>query len=485
MSANRKKYRETTPKNVKVCNIVYLVILLVVFEAVGLMFFIFPRSTESQREMRKLKEFPELTAQALFDGSYTADLCEYFSDTVPFRDDLTSLAADISDLNGIKQKIQLHNVTVPPVTQQPVQTTTKPVESRPSEPVESEPDEQQGGAQTDTSLPEQTEPVESEPEGNQPIEEVETPPADDAVNIINNGIAVVGDRALMLYGGNFDVGTRYAEVINKYKEELGSGVNVYSMIIPTAVEFYAPADIKPYTASQLNNINHVISLLSDDVKAVDVYTTLANHTNEYIYMRTDHHWASLGAYYAAQEFAQDAGVEFMDISQYEKRTVHDYVGTMYGYTGATVLRDNPEDFHYYVPTDVDYTTTYYTYILDDSGAISGMMEPYEDPFFYRFSDGNSLAYCTFMGGDSKITHVHTDTANGRKLAILKDSYGNALPQFLFGSFEDIYVIDMRYFTYNAIDYFKEQGITDVLFANNAFHAATASTVTYYNRFLTQ
>ncbi len=476
-----KKYRETIPKKVKICNIIYLFVILIVFESIGLMFFIFPRSTESERELRKLKTFPELTVEALFSGSYTADLCEYFADTVPFRDDLTAMAADIADLNGIKQEIQLHNVVVPPAEPpKPVQTTTaKPAE--PSQPVESEPDEQPSETTEATTTTTAT-----EPEGNEPIEEVETPAnTEDSVNIMNNGIAVVGDRALMLYGGNFGVSKSYAEVINKYKAALGDDVNVYSMIVPTSVEFYAPAEIKPYTNSQLDNINHVIANLSDDVKSVDVYTTLAGHLDEYIYMRTDHHWAALGAYYAAEKFAEDAGVPFMDISEYEMKTVKNYVGTMYGYTGASVLKDNPENFNYYVPNGVEYTTTYYTYILDENGKISGMMEPYEDPFFYRFSDGNSLAYCTFMGGDSKITHVHTDTANGRKLAILKDSYGNALPPFLFGSFEDIYVIDMRYFTYNSIDYFKEQGITDVLFANNAFHAATASTVTYYERFMTQ
>ena len=103
----------------------------------------------------------------------------------------------------------------------------------------------------------------------------------------------------------------------------------------------------------------------------------------------------------------------------------------------------------------------------------------------KYSDGNGMAYCTFMGGDAKVVKVSTDTGNGRKLAIFKDSFGNALPPFLMGSFEEIYVIDMRYFTHNVIDFLTENGVTDVLFANNAFHAATASTVRYYDTFLTQ
>ena len=59
---------------------------------------------------------------------------------------------------------------------------------------------------------------------------------DDAVTITNNGIAVVGTRALMLYGGSYSVGEQYAGVVNKFKEALGSDVNVYTMIIPTSFE---------------------------------------------------------------------------------------------------------------------------------------------------------------------------------------------------------------------------------------------------------
>ena len=59
--------------------------------------------------------------------------------------------------------------------------------------------------------------------------------------------------------------------------------------------------------------------------------------------------------------------------------------------------------------------------------------------------------------------------------IIKDSYGNALPGYLFGSFEDIYVVDFRYFTKNIVQYVKDNQITDILFANNLQHAYARST----------
>ena len=475
-----KKYKEPRATGRRrAANIAYLVTIMLAFETVGLSLIVFPRSTESITEKRTLKEFPEFTSEDYLSGKYTADIAEWFSDTVPFRDDLTNMSTALRELRGFRQDgIRLHNVGTTQTESKPEKpSTTAPVTS--SEPAESVPTDESSTPQT--TVPEQT----AATQGNHEIDPVEQEVnEDDAVNITNNGIAVVGTRALMLYGGSFSVGESYANVINKYKEALGDDVNVYSMIIPTSCEFYSPPSVKAYCGSELDNINHVIEFLRDDVKAVDVYTPLAAHTDEDIYLRTDHHWAALGAYYAAQEFAKTAGVPFADLSEYEERVVHDYVGTMYGYSGDIVLKNNPEDFCYYVPQNVKYTTTYYDYILKD-GDIVGMNEPYEANFFIRYGDGSGMAYCTYMGGDAKIVKVSTDAGTGRKLAIFKDSYGNALPQFLMGSFDEIYVIDMRYFTHNAVDYLTENGITDVLFANNAFHAATASTVRYYENFLTQ
>ncbi|MGN1118791.1 MAG: DHHW family protein [Oscillospiraceae bacterium] len=475
-SEKQKKYNDKHSKQRRVLDKVYLAVLTVVFEAAALSLLILPRSTVSESERRELAEFPEFSAESFFSGEFTEGVAKWFSDTVPFRDFLTERSVQLRELTGFRDDgIKLHNVTVPAESETesaPKPSTTSAVEKQESVPVED-----------NTSAPAATTATSTEA-ANHEIAEVEQEiPADENVSIKNNGIAVVGTRALMLYGGSYSVGETYADVMNLYKEILGDDVNVWSMIIPTACEFYSPPEVQAYCGSELNNINHVIERL-DGVRAVDAYTALAEHTKEDIYLRTDHHWAALGAYYAAQEFAKTAGLPFADISTYEQRVVHDYVGTMYAYSEDIVIKNNPEDFVYYVPTTVNYTTTYYNYILED-GKIVGAETPYEGNFFIKYGDGNGMAYCTYMGGDAKIVNIHSDAGTGRRLIIFKDSYGNALPPFLFGSFDDIWVVDMRYFTHNAIDFIKEKGITDVLFANNAFHAATASTVTYYNKFLTQ
>jgi hypothetical protein len=90
-----------------------------------------------------------------------------------------------------------------------------------------------------------------------------------------------------------------------------------------------------------------------------------------------------------------------------------------------------------------------------------------------------------MGGDSKITQVRTGTKNGRRVIILKDSFGNMLPGYLFYSFEEVHVIDARYFTKDMVKYVQDNHITDILFANNIFKAYSRQTYAKYLRFLTQ
>ena len=66
--------------------------------------------------------------------------------------------------------------------------------------------------------------------------------------------------------------------------------------------------------------------------------------------------------------------------------------------------------------------------------------------------------------------VRTGMKNHRRLMILKDSFGNAIPGYLFYSFEEIHVVDYRYFGRNMKKYVEENKITDILFANNIFNA---------------
>ena len=403
-----------------------------------------PRSTISYEENRLLAEKPKFSLTSLLDGSYTSGWSEYYNDTVPFRSKLKKTISAMMQWTGVQSEedtvffgnvpqVQKKTAT-PAATTEPAETTVAAV-----------------GNSDETA---------TEPAVTTTVVTTTEDPNDEPAAEIGEGIILEHKRAVCVYGGSFSVGQDYAETLNAYQQDLGSDVQVYSLVAPTAVSYYLPEEYANYTASETENIDNINSYLNS-VKPVDAYNALKPHTAEAIYARTDHHWLPLGAYYAAEAFAKVADVPFASLSDYDTATKKDYVGSMYTYTESAVLLDNPEEFTYYIPKN-KYKTTYYSTSFTDptEGDLLMNLDGYD----------NSMYYLVFMGGDDKITHVETDCKNGRTLVIFKDSYGNALVPCLTSSFENIYVCDMRYFELNAIDFCKQVGCTDLLFAMNTFSA---------------
>ena len=220
-----------------------------------------------------------------------------------------------------------------------------------------------------------------------------------------------------------------------------------------------PKNWESYSASQSEDIDYIADNLSDKVINVDCTSVLREHADEYIYTRSDHHWQPLGAYYAADAFCKAAGVDSPALETYEKRVVEGFLGYLYQNTQDANLLNDPDTFTYYIPAN-DFKCYYYdtAYNFDN-----------RYPFFLQMDPANS--YQIFMGGDQKIVRVETDVKNGRKLAVFKDSYGNAEIPFYMGGYEEIYVLDVRYFDLDAETFLKENGIDDVLFTMCVFSAA--------------
>jgi hypothetical protein len=399
------------------------------------------RPTVSESENRALAKKPDFSVDGYLDGSYTNGMAEYYNDTVPFRELFKGITGTLRQYMGMRgDNGVIHEV------------------GKQDDGAPEEPEVTTAVTEDPLSYLTQTHMTEAEHTDAQQADE----PIDDGDGgEVSNSVLVVNKRGIMLYGGSYTIGERYASYLNQYQKQLGSGVQVWSMVIPTPCSFYTPEQFQNLIGSEKNNIAHIDDFL-EGAKPVDVYSTLEKHADEPVYMRTDHHWSALGAFYAAEAFAKTARVPFARITEYDKVVKEGYVGTLYGYSGGDItLKNNPEDFFYYVP-HAGYETTYYNTSLKN--ARKGRL-------LINLDNVAPVSwYLVYMGTDETVTHVQTEVKNGRRLAIIKDSYGNALVPWLTSSFEEITVIDMRYFKKNAIAYLKEIGVTDVLFAMNTFSA---------------
>ncbi|MBQ8323955.1 MAG: hypothetical protein IJX82_02250 [Clostridia bacterium] len=438
-----------------------------------------PRTTVSNYDT--LTKFPEFSWSSLFDGSYTAQLGAYFSDTVFMRDTLkgeyyaelkTWFGKETVIVNEEGEKeIILGNTSRPgdePEYSDPFvdESDIWDESDEPSAPDFSQDTPSQG---TSSSTPSQG--TSSEESQTPPPDESSEEPGDLPPEIIQDGIVLLGTRAMEVYYGdpNLNKLPAFAAALNTFAAN-NPDLNVYSMVIPKAAAFYLDKSptYKNLAGRTLNDLKNLDKLYSDKVKAINIYDILMAHKNEAIYMRTDHHWSSLGAYYAVKQFASDLGLPFQDISTYTKNVRTGYRGTMYAYSGYhDVIKNNPEDFVTYVPKA---TYTYETYDQN-------FQNPRErESFFHKVKDSAVASwYLTFIGGDSYAVKIKSDACNnGRKLLVVKDSYGNALVPYLLYSFEEIYVVDAREFRIHLDDFTKQQGITDVLFAECTYSAIGSS-----------
>lgn len=430
------------------------------FAGITISLLVFERPVESQIERRELAKFPEFSVADFFSGDFTDGVTEWFDDTVPWRDGFKNISSNITKYMGVS----FGGVTVHGGPAQIVTTASSPA----TEPPVSENSVGSVSEATETSASQTTEATTTSYD---PKNEI-------APGVQTNGQLVMKRSdghywACSMYGGGYSRDT-FVEQVNAFAEDLGDDVQVYVMTAPTSGEYYIPHEYDQYNASQKDDIFYMADHFSDKVINVDCYSVLLEHSQEPIYLRTDYHWQPLGAYYAAEAFAKTADVPFADISQLERVDVEGYMGSMYSTTQDGDLLNDPETFTYYKPTN-KYTTDYYD--------TSFNIEFEKWPFFIDMPVNDS--YSMFMGGDRKIVKVTTDVNNGRKLVVFKDSYGNAEIPFYMNSFEEIYVCDIRYFDINAVEFIKEQGVTDLLFSMCTFSAAGVNCEKYMEKIRTQ
>ncbi len=275
---------------------------------------------------------------------------------------------------------------------------------------------------------------------------------------VQSSIILQGDRAMEIYGVAPNSLKSYATVISDFAKRVPKA-NVYVLLAPTSIEFYGPESYRTGSRSQAKGIGIAYGALSgENVKSVDALSEIQKHTSEYVYFRTDHHWTARGAYHAYVAFCKTAGLTPTKLEDHKTGRIDGFVGTMYTYTSARVLADNPDYVEYFYPIS-EATGMIYT---DATMANGRSMKIITE------NVSNRNKYLTFLEGDNPLEKITTSNKNGKKIAVVKESYGNAFAPFLIDHYEEVYVIDPRKVDMNLKSFVFDNGITDVLFINYPF-----------------
>ena len=276
----------------------------------------------------------------------------------------------------------------------------------------------------------------------------------------DGNVFIYDSKGYELFYGTDESAQKYADTVSSLKKTLGKDIKVYNLVAPTHSPFGLP---KKYLAEdEKANIKKIYSSYTEDVIPIDVYNAEDTHKEEYTYFKTDSNWTALGAYYAYQEFCKTAKLGGIDLTSLSKGNITGFKGshitntkTQANPNGNKELLGNPDTVIYYNVPGVE------SCILLEKGESTEK----EVSMIASFAEGAN-AYSAFIWGDNPYMKVKTSQKTGKKLCIIKDSYGCAFAPFTAANYDEIYIIDPRYYTGSVTDYIKKNKFTDVLVINS-------------------
>lgn len=230
-------------------------------------------------------------------------------------------------------------------------------------------------------------------------------------------------------------------------------IPVRMMLVPDAANVLnhsLPALAKPEDQTQMFSM--VRKDLGDSVEWIDVSTELNKHKTEKIYYKTDHHWTTLGAFYAFQAAAPSLGIEGDLSGKYVSHAVSNSFNGMLASKSGVNLGEK-EQIDIYVPTEED-TDLIVDYV--DEGKRSTSLY---DSSKLKEKD----QYTVFLGGNSSLLDIRTVSTSTKRLLLVKDSFANSFIPFLTPYYREIVVLDPRYYSGTINDLMDSYRISEVLF----------------------
>jgi hypothetical protein len=215
--------------------------------------------------------------------------------------------------------------------------------------------------------------------------------------------------------------------IDKFKKP------VYFAIIPSAIgvqydklpDFAESWDQKAFIGS-------VYDKLKGKATTINIYDTLYEHKDEYIFYRTDHHYTSYGAYLTYKEIAGSLGLPVHPAEDYKITEIStDFWGTLNSRSGIDFVK--PDTMESYSIGELDKFI-----IKKDNG-----QETYDSIYFDEYLSKKDK-YSYFLGQNQPVVTIKTKSDSGKNLLIFKDSYSHCLAPMFMQEYSEITLVDLRY-----------------------------------------
>ena len=244
------------------------------------------------------------------------------------------------------------------------------------------------------------------------------------------------------------------QALEKFVGKAKQNADVHVMMVPTkswVLREKLPAFAPHYKGQKFYDALQQ-KLEKEDV-LISVEPVLDAHKEEEIYYRTDHHWTTLGAWYAYEQYTKAVGGDLQRAQGKKKfRCISkDFYGTTYAKINYARQADKIE---IYEPAD----KLRVVYNMGEKKT-----KTLYDFSFLKTAD----QYSVFTGGNQAVLEITGGIKNGKTLLLIKDSFANSILPFLAEDYEKLVVVDLRQLNVSGDRLLEMFSPTDILILYNS------------------
>ncbi len=208
----------------------------------------------------------------------------------------------------------------------------------------------------------------------------------------------------------------------------------------------------------ITEINEYLSKNATIINAKDILTI---NNDDYIYYRTDHHWTTLGAWYAYSQFAPFSGFMPFEYGSRPLFSIDDFLGTSYSKSREI----NPESD----------TIEYYDFSIKKLTADGKEYDSLYNAEQFTLRD----KYAAFLQGNNGYTVIQSVYSEEKlgSILIIKDSFANSLVPMLTEHYNTIHVIDPRFYK-DGYKQFADMSFDQILVLYSFENIATDKSIAF-------
>ena len=362
----------------RICNIATAVLFAAFLIFFAAAFVLLPDTPFSEQENRTLAQFPEFTWERLADGSFSAGINEYFADQFPARDFLVGI-------KGIAETAMLRG------------------------------------------------------ENNGVLLGKDGQLAVRRFKVYKSRLETVDDMDYYYE----DTLRLNVEGINAWAEAASeNGIRTVTVLPPRTVD--AASSALGYPDEITRSIHETLTGgFTEKAGFVDLLPLYRERFDkgEYVYLRTDHHWTTFGAYLCYREIMTELGLadQILPEDAFAVETVPDFYGTSWSRAGYKFV--GPDALEVWTVGDEDLLETVCLSektVKGEDGKPTKALEPYDafSGWMKREHFGEKDKYAAFLDGTHSIQTVFRKDGVARpRMLLLKDSFANTLVPFLSRHFD--------------------------------------------------